>query len=264
MATPRVHRLASRWLGAVALVAASAALAFVMPADAILKHLAKDRDDLRLFTLRVDGSASFFGDTAKEAGAALSMPADRGELQTDASVMFKVPGRCRIELNPLEGSHLAMVETGRKQRSEGTAIAAAQVALTEICEFLAARSSSESELRDDLARHLKSRKISITAETSLDRFGGQVTYVIGDAKKPGSAKLSVYKPQDVDDHFLPARITFADDAGVQWDVRFFDFSSPATGEWFPRSFEVVKNGELAMRFTALAADVRSKIDDKLF
>ena len=55
-----------------------------------------------------------------------------------------------------------------------------------------------------------------------------------------------------------------DEQGAAWDVRFFDYASPASGEWFPRIVEVRRGGELLMRFTGLRADNKSSISDKLF
>lgn len=248
-----------RWaLCAVAAVGATAALAYVLPAGSILRRVAEGRDDLRLFALRVDGTATFFGDTSREAGSALSVPSDLGDVQTDASVLFKVPGRCRIELKPLEGAKSASIHSGGKTRQEGKALAAVEVAVAEVCAFLAMRSESDAEGRATLERHLRARGVSMEAQTWLARFGGEVAYVIG-KREQGAPQMWVYK-----DSFLPARIQFKGGDGLLWDVRFFDFTSPATGEWFPRSIEVVRDGKLAMRFTALSADSRSKLDDKLF
>lgn len=243
---------------ACALVFATAALAYVLPAGSILRRVADEREELRLFSLRVDGTASFFSDAAREAGSALSVPFDLGEVQSDASILFKAPGRCRMELHPLEGARAAAILSGGKARVEGKPIAAVAFALEEICAFHALRSSSETEGRAQLERHLRGHGVEVGAETWLARFGGEVSYVIG-RREEGAAQAWIYK-----DSFLPARVRFQDQAGAAWDVRFFDYTSPITGEWFPRSIEVLKDGRLSMRFTALASDARSKLDDKLF
>lgn len=248
-----------RALFVAAALTGAVALAFVLPASAILRRMANARDEQRLFTLRVDGSISFFGETAAEAGAALSMPADRGEVQSDASILLKVPDRCRLELNPLEGARSAAIFVNAKARQEGNPIAAVQTAISEVCSFLATRSSSEGESKSDLDRHLRTRGVDVAAETSLARFGGDIAYVIG-KRADDAPQFWAYKADDP----LPARLRFTDAGGVRWDVRFFDYASPVTGDWFPRQIEVVKNGELAMRFTALAADPRGKLEDKLF
>ena len=52
--------------------------------------------------------------------------------------------------------------------------------------------------------------------------------------------------------------------GVAWDVRFIDYTSPATGEWMPRSIEVWSEGQRVLRFTAIKSDSRATLADKLF
>ncbi|MDQ3262503.1 MAG: hypothetical protein M3Y59_02410 [Myxococcota bacterium] len=248
-------------IAAFALAAAvgAVALAYVLPASAILRRVSDQRDELRLFNLRVDGTASFFAESAAEAGSALSMPSDRGDVQSDASISFKVPGRCRMELTPLEGTRSAAILSGSKTRQEGKAVAAMEIAVAEVCALLAMRSESDGDAKAALDRHLRQRGVEVGAQTWLARFGGEVAYVIG-KREQGAAQMWVYK-----DSFLPARVQFRSVAqGPLWDVRFFDFTSPVTGEWFPRTVEVVRDGKLAMRFTALASDSRSKLDDKLF
>ena len=188
-------------------VLSGAALAYVLPAGAILRRLVAHREELALSTLRVDGSASFFGTAAKEAGAALGAPADRSELQMDSAVLMKLPGRCRLELAPLEGSKGAAVVARGRPRQEGNPIPAVNVALSQICPLLGVRSLAEGEGLAELERHLRAVGVEIGAGTSLARFGGEVAYVIG-ANTPGAPQLWVYK-----DNFLPARVRFADERG---------------------------------------------------
>src|SRR5262249_40357757 len=64
------------------------------------------------------------------------------------------------------------------------------------------------------------------------------------------------------DSFLPARMRWSD-GGVQWDIRFVDYNSPA-GDWFPRVVEVARNGEREARFTTLSGDPRANLPDRLF
>lgn len=237
---------------------ASTALAFVLPAPSILRRLVETRDALQLFTLRVDGALSLFGTAARDAAPVLGVAADRAELQSDAAVLMKLPGRCRAQTTPLEGKPSVAVNASGKKRQEGGAIPAVDVMLDQVCAILAVRSSSDAEAKALIERHLGTLGINVGAPTSLARFGGEVAYVIG-AAAPDAPQFWVYK-----DSFLPARVRFKGADGVSWDVRFLDYTSPVTGEWFPRTIEVGRDQELALRFTALKSDVRSKLDDKLF
>jgi len=243
---------------AAACLASTAALAFVMPSFSILRHMTNARDDLSLFSVRIDGLASFHGTAVREAGAALGIPSDRPEILTDASFSLKLPGRCRLDFIPLEGNRAAAVDSNGKKRTEGGAVAVGQAALGPVCALLAVRSSSDNEARAAVERYLEQSKVDRSGKTWLARFGGDVAYVIG-PRDDTRAQFWVFK-----DTFLPARMRWSDEQGVSWDVRFYDYTSPATGEWFPRLLEVHRGGELVLRFTSLKADTKSTLADKLF
>jgi hypothetical protein len=244
-------------LGLAVLALSGWAAAYVMPAWSILKHMTNRREEMSLFLLRVDGSATFSGAAVKEAGPALGLSTDRSDLQVDATVYLKLPSRCRIELSSTEGGkQLAEVYASGKKRLEGTELTAVSVAMQEVCALLAERSSSESEAHGAVDRHL--RTLGVKEEsTSLSRFGSQVAFVLGDTAED-QPQVWIYK-----DSFQPARVRFTDAQGA-WDVRMLDYTSPATGEWFPRTLEVYRGGELQLRFTALKGDSRSSIPEKLF
>jgi len=241
-------------------VLSTAALAYVMPGYSILKHLAETRDGLQLFTLRVDGSATFSGAGLKDVGPVLGLPTDRPELQADATLYLKLPRRCRMELSSVEGGkQVAAVTSAGKKRFEGSDLASVDLLLQEVCALLAERSASEGESRAAVERHLQHLGVKEDV-TWLARFGGQgqVAFVLGE-QGDGKAQLWVYK-----DSFEPARLRFVDAQGAAWDLRLLDYGSPATGEWFPRTVELYKAGELQVRFTALKADARGSLSDKLF
>src|SRR5579884_3164511 len=77
-----------------ALLSSSAALAFVLPGGAILRRMVAARAAEHLTNLRVEGTASFYGDALKEAAPALQLPLDKREGQADATLLIRFPGRC--------------------------------------------------------------------------------------------------------------------------------------------------------------------------
>ncbi len=234
---------------------AGAALAYVMPASSILRRMVDRRETLKLNSLAVTGTAVFPRVSASEAAAALGTSTDR-ELQTDARFLLRFPGRCRLELSTPEGGQLAAVSAHGKARQEGKALAAAQQALSQVCPLLAIRAAAEGEARAGVERHLSA--IGITdRQTALARLDGKVVYVVG-AKNP-QAQLWIYK-----DSFQPARVLFKDAQGTAWDVRMKDFGSAVAGDWFPRVVEVRRGEDTVMRFTALDADPKAELADKLF
>jgi hypothetical protein len=248
---------ATRALLLVGLLTALSASAYVLPGGAIMRRMVAAREELQAFTLKADGSLRFYGPGVKEAGAALGLPTDRPELEADGTVLMKLPGRCRFEARALEGNAVATVSSGGRKRMEGTEIPALSEAVQQVCAVLALRAESPLEGRDALETHLRALGIE-PRTTSLNRFGGEVVYVLG---QPGEGKPQfwVYK-----DGFRPARLRYKDAKGTAWDVRFLDYTSPATGELLPRTLEVWRGTDRLLRFTVLTGDTRAKLADTLF
>jgi hypothetical protein len=244
--------------GALGLLLAGVAGAYVLPQGSILRRMADARDELQLTSLKAEGTFTFSGAAARPAGAALGLQGERPELQVDGVLFLRLPGRCRIEASVPEGARLALVQShGRRKAEGGPAPAALTVMLEEVCALFTPRSGPDGEARAALDRHLRARKVEPRG-TSLARFGGQVAYVLGDPAE-GQPQVWVYKSD-----FRPARVRFSDEVGVAWDVRFIDYASPATGEALPRQVEVWRAGERLLRFTAVKGDPRAALPDALF
>lgn len=247
-----------RLLVLVAVSAGSVALAYVLPQSAILRRVGEARDELRLSTLRIDGTASFANEAIDNASAALGAPAEHGELRANAVLSIHVPGRCHLELSRPDGKTLTFVTAGGKLKPDSPELPAVRIALEEACAIFAARGSGGGETRAQIERHLRRRGIEAKL-SSLGRFSGKVAYVLGGPEE-GKPQFWVYK----EDAFRPARIRFTDKAGKKWDVRFLDYSSPSTGDWFPRTLEVWSGEERQLRLTALSGEDRVKLAPELF
>jgi hypothetical protein len=217
--------------------------------------MSEARDELPFASLKVDGGLTFTHLAAAQA-ASLGSGSPRSEPQLDASILLKLPGRCRLEASSPDGSRSAAIWSHGKKRSEGQPIPAMMVALEQICPLLAVRSSSEADSRTSIERHVRSLKADVR-NASLARLGNQIAYVLGNPAE-GQPQLWVYK-----DVFLPARVRWSETDGP-WDIRFLDYGSPVTGEWFPRVFELYRSGELVLRFTGFRADPKVQLSEKLF
>ena len=230
----------------LAVLAVRTALAYVPAPGAIFRHLLTGREEQRISTARIEGTLVLSAGAATEAGG-------QGELQSDARVYLKLPGRCRLEASGPETGKLAVVQSGGQLKTEGPAVAALGVGLGEVCTLFGARSAGDG--RSELEAHLRKRGVNV-GNSWLARFGGQVSYVIG-GQQDGDPQFWVFK-----DSWLPARVRWTD-GGTRWDVRFVDYNSPA-GDWFPRVVEVSRNGERQVRFTTLSGDPRANVPDRLF
>jgi hypothetical protein len=183
------------------------------------------------------------------------------------TVAMRVPGRCRIELSSLESTRLvAAVSNNGKRRTEGLDVPAMQMLVDELCAMLGMRSAGEGESRAALEKHLKGLKVDVS-QASLGRFAGKVVYIVG-APAAGSPQFQAYKEKEnavneYGEKLLPARLRFSDDKGA-WDIRLIDYTSLSTGDAFPRVVEIYKGDVLQLRLTALSADAKPKLDEKLF
>ena len=242
----------------LAVLVSFAAGAYVLPGSSIIRRMVAERDELKLSSLRVEGSLSFSGPAVKEAGAALGTPTDRPDVQGDGVLSLRIPGRCRFDASVPDGNaRAAAIQAGGRRRSEGTEVPSMTVLISQVCPILAAGGGNVQDLKEALQQHLQSLGVE-TGRTGLARFGGEVAYVIGEMAE-GRPQFWVYK-----DSFRPARLRYTDSAKNDWDIRFLDYNSPATGEWLPRTIEVWRGGQRALRFTALKGDNRTALPDKLF
>lgn len=224
-----------------------AAFAYVLPAYSILRRMVDLREELKLGNVQLKGTATV---AAGDGASALGGAGDK-DLQAEAVVSMKVPGRCRFEVRVPEGNTAASVYAGGKSAAQGAEIGALTEAVEQICPILGSRGG-----RDGVEQHLRRLGVD-TKRSSLARFGSRIVYVIG-SREEGKPQFWVYK-----DTFLPARVLYTEN-GAQWDVRFLDFGSPVAGNWFPRVVEVWKDGQPALKFTALEANGNARLDDALF
>lgn len=233
-------------------------LVYLMPASSVLRRVAANRDDLSVTSLRAEGMATVSPLLARDLAPALGTSWTTGELSLSAVLSVRFPGRCRLDLLVADSTKtMALAWSNGKRRGEGPQLAAASVAVEELCALLALRSGTDGETRTAIERHLASLKVD-TRQVALARFSGSVAYVLGD-RRPGAPSLWVYK-----DRFLPARVWVPGEQGRPWDVRFIDYTSQATGEWLPRVLEVYRDDELQLRLTLLSADGRAALEGVKF
>jgi hypothetical protein len=230
--------------------------AYILPGTSILRRVIEQRDAMEVANLRVDGTLTFFGAARRDAARAFRLASGASDASSEAAMMVKAPGRCRIEVWTPDGSRVAAIFSRRRARFEGTEISALGTAVEQVCAILGGRSGSEAEGRAALERHLDILKVD-WRRPFLARVGGQIAYVMGGASDT-QPSFWVYK-----DSFLPARLRWIDAEKAAWDLRLADYSSPLTGELFPRVVELSRNGELALRFNALKVN-QAVLPDKLF
>lgn len=248
-----------RFAAVLAVLTLSApAWGYVLSSDAVVEKLAEKRLELRLHALRVRGTLYLEGEPAKKAASALGQQLIGDRLQVATTLHYKMPGRCRIEVEAgPEDQRPSVSWVNGQLRSSGIPIAALEAMARYTCPLLSMRGGADGEK----AINRLMRALGVDAKTvKLGRAGGGVAYVIGGKPRDTSrAQLWVDK-----DRFQPVRVVAARAEGGPLEVRLVDYTSPVGGEWHPRIVEVRQGESHLGKFVAERVEANPKIDDAIF
>lgn len=232
------------------LLAPAGALAFVMSSGQVLHRVARHRAEQELETLVVRGAFTFTGPEAAAAAAALKS-AQVPEFQAGGVVTYKLPGRCRVELESRGGLAPVVVNLNGTLKATGPALESLKGFAARVCPLLAGGSTEE------LSTFLKSGGVE-TSQNTLGRVNGAIAYALGARPKDaGTPSFWVEK-----ERYNPLRLV-ARVGETTEEVLLRDFSSPLCGEWHPRVVEW-KRGDSQLRFVADKVETNSKLPDNLF
>jgi hypothetical protein len=253
----------SRRRAVAAVLAAAIALpaaAYILPVPSILRRAAARRAGLSLVAVEVTGTLQADG----AAGAALltagGLRGAGGLAALPARLLWKVPGRCRLELLPAGAADAERPWLLLKDEAvsgsddlvrEPTFVALARTT----CALLALPPDPEAEDRP-LAASLARRGVAL-ADATLGRFDGRISYVVGGRAADGKPLAWFDK-----ESFQPVRLQYVE-AGAPADVRLLGWGSPTGGDWAPRAIEVHLGGALRVRFTTEKASANPKLPELL-
>ena len=100
-----------RFLFLAAILTGGSASAYILPAWSILRRMSEARDELQISNFRLDGTLTLSSWSGRGLGTAL-VGSSRSELQVDALLLMKLPGRCRLEASALEGGRSIAIWSG--------------------------------------------------------------------------------------------------------------------------------------------------------
>jgi hypothetical protein len=230
--------------------------AYTLSAGSVLRRVADARNDIKVTNLRVDGVATLAPSLAKEVAGVLGAPWSAGDLVLSAVTSMQFPGKCRLDISsPSSAKTISAIWNREKKRSEGASLKSLEVAVEQLCSLLALK-GDDAEIRAKLESHLVDKGID-GRTVSYGRFQGQIAYVLG-SRDAGAPQFWVYK-----DKFLPARVRFTEGKNA-WDIRFTDYTSPATSDWYPRLIEVYLGTELQLKLSVVSGDGKADFSEVKF
>lgn len=253
----------SKLLAAAAVLGlAGTAWAYMLPGGSLIRKMQAKRDEQPLHSVVVHGSFTLTGPAAQAMAQKLGRFAEGGELSVPAVASYKMPGRCRIELEPqgLANDKRPFAVDRNGQVSGSDELKAGQLMLLLGCPLLAARGGDESARV--LIEWAKAAGVEF-GTLSLARFNNTIAEVIG------AGPHDKLKPQlwiDKDD-FVPLRVI------MKQGTAFYDLRiDPGAGilDAHPRTLELWQMGtgsegeQLLGRFSAEKIEPNAKVDDKLF
>jgi hypothetical protein len=251
----------SRLLLAAALAALAApAAAYLLPGTAVLKRVSQKREAQALASLEVQGTLSFLGEAAAQAGG-MGLTGAGQEASAPALLTVKVPGKCRVDLLlpdvPAAERPAAATRGARLSGTRGLERQPGVVALVQgLCALLGERPGGVEPERP-WVQALAPLGVAIE-EVSLARAGSRVAYVLGGKAREERPLAWVDKQS-----FQPLRLAAAF-GGTRQEVRLIDWGSSTGGDLFPRAVEVWVAGQARLRFTTEKVVSNPKVADALF
>ena len=241
----RMRRTSS--LGALAalgvLLASSAALAYVLPADYLLKLLLEKRHELKLDDLSVQ----------------LNVEDIAAGTNYDEHLFLKRPGRGR-RLQEGDAALLYVESEGARAVGTDQALKRLKGPPTDLTTLFFAP-PREKFIETSLA-WLANLGIDTTV-TALGREADRTVYIIGARPwEPDTPQLWLNKGS-----FLPVRLLAAvkeNGTTVLHETRWLEYGSAAAGNWFPRVIEEYRAGVLARRAEVVQVKTNQKLPESLF
>jgi hypothetical protein len=236
---------------AAGLLVAAPALAYLLPATAIVRMAAEARGGLELNAVEATGALEWHG-----AALLAGVPPN-----ATARLLLKTPNRARLELLSADAADderpAAMIREERLAGRGGLERQPAVAALLRgLVTLLTWPTGAEGQA---LGVALVRRGVRLD-EVSLGRFNGRLAWVLGgrqnDPRSPPRALVDK-------ESWMPLQLVFVD-GGATWEVRLVDWGSAVGGDRVPRAIEVWKGPELQLRFNTEKATANPRLPDALF
>ncbi|MEE8408623.1 MAG: hypothetical protein V3T05_03365 [Myxococcota bacterium] len=224
---------------------AETAYAYVLPADFIMRMLADKRRRMGIRDLSVQ----------------LTTDIDGEDDPVEDRIYMKAPERLRHIRQTENETTVLVLREGKSARGDESKLERIEGPARNLLPLLLMPLGKDlDEMQAHMVTSLGTLGID-TATVTLGRFNGVVTYVIGGAD-PSKSQLWIDK-----ETFLPMRLMLP----KQWsgtsgrvELRWLEFGSSATGDWFPRVLERYVDDARIERSEVAKIELNKKLPETLF
>jgi outer membrane lipoprotein-sorting protein len=229
-----------------ALLITDTAAAYILPADYVLRMLVEKRRKLGIVDMTVQ----------------LTTETDKKGAPIEERIYIKDPERMRRVRTDESGTKITVQVEDKAAEGPENALKPLKT-LPDLLPVLLQPAGEEiDQVQERLLAVLKRLGIN-TSAIFLGRLGSTVAYVIGG------------KPSDTDkpllwidkENFLPLKLVTTEKTGSKSErveIRWMEFGSATTGDWFPRVIEIWKDGKRIERSEVSKVDINKKVPDTLF
>ncbi|HOX43595.1 MAG TPA: hypothetical protein PK668_08355 [Myxococcota bacterium] len=221
--------------GLLSLCAAAPALAYIPHVDWLMERLAEKRAVLKLHQLKVELRCSPDGSAPKPEVLYLKTTGVVRRERADGSLEICRAGKCRL------------------RQADGKVVERPEWAYLQYLYF-----ADGSGTAQRFERLLAALKVD-TKVSTLSRFNARIAWVVG-AKEWERDRPQLWLDKD---SYLPLRLMVRDGGSIV-DLVWRGWGSRATGDWFPASLEVHRDGKPVELCEAASVESRLEMPDELF
>jgi outer membrane lipoprotein-sorting protein len=223
------------------------ARAYVLPADFIMRMLAERRRRMNIKDLSIQ----------------LNTEISEHSVEVEEHLYLKAPERMRRVRQDEETTIVEVQREGRHARGSEKALQRMKGPPSDpLAAMLMPAGEDVEQMQERLLRTIAALGID-TKTTWLGRFEDRVCYVIGAHNwKANANQLWIDK-----ETFLPVRlvqVSGKEGKKSRRELRWLEYGSAVTGDWFPRVLEVYVDGERIERAEVAKIELNKKVPETLF
>jgi hypothetical protein len=223
-----------------------AAAAYVLPSDFVLRMVVEKRRKLGIVDMTIQ----------------LTTETDKKGPPIEERVYIKDPERSRRVRQDEAGTRITVQVEDKAAAGPENALKPLKTIPDLLPLLLQPAGEDLEQIQERLVAVLERMGID-TGSVTLGRMGSTVAYVIGGKAQDSDRPLLWIDKES----FLPLKLVTTQKQGgltERVEVRWMEFGSSTTGDWFPRVVEIWKDGKRVERSEVSKIEINKKVPDTLF